>query len=167
MSKVHGIDGIPKEKLIHRNRRIETKKKKNQRMRDCRNGTYNYGSYWVQDETYVREYKQVTIPERKIEKGHYEWKSVPVRDYEGNIERYVSIPSFVIDKIIVIPEHEGKQFKNSYWVPLKSPMLRRSDLRRKKYRKVAARRFRRIDPLADIGNGATYKRYYDIAWEIY
>lgn len=167
MSKVHSIDGIPKQKLIRRNRRIETKKKKNQRMRDCRNGTYNYGSYWIQEETYCRKYEPVLVPERQVEKGHYEYKSVPVKDMKGEILYYISLPEYIVDKVITIPEHMGKQFVNSYWVSLKSPMLRRSDFSKKKYRKIAARRFRRLDPLADVSNGSNYKRYYDLAWEIY
>lgn len=165
MSKVKAVEGIPKSKIIHRNRRIETKKKKNQRIHSCENGEYPYGTYYVKDENISRTYELKDIPEREAKKGHYEINKIPIYNEHNEIVKYKTSIKYIIDEIILVPEHSKKCVTSVKYIPLKVPILKRCSLNKKKYRKIAARRFRR-NPI-DVSNGSNYKKCYDIKWLIF
>ena len=158
MSKVHTTDHTPKSKLFRRNRRIESKKKEKQRREISK---YSYG-YWLGDTECIGVYKTRTVPESKKAIGHYEHIHIP-QIIDGEIQ-YVPRYKFVVDQEIIVPAHTEKYRVSHYYKDRKKPIVKKSRLNKKYWRKLAARQFRYKNK--DFGNGSNYKKDFDIAWMI-
>lgn len=170
MSKVKPVVGVPKSKLLRRNRRTETRNKKAERSNTAKNDPKS--SYYLQTEKLVGERKRVIVPETKKEIYHFEPVDVIVRDPITNKITYrYTKQNKILDGYKTIPEHTAYHRVGHRYEELKSPITRRSDFKslKKYYRKLAARQLRRklkFDEF-DVGGYSKYKRDYDIAWEIY
>lgn len=160
MSKIRydGEFGIPKHKLIRRQRRAETHNKHAQRVNAVKNNaTY---VYWIDDEDRVCEYTTTHVPESVEEKFHYSW-IVPLGCETSKLVK-------ISDGVVLVPAHDRKIRTNVSYVA-KTPILKRSHYGMKSYRKVAARAFRRTTAkniTRTIGK-SEYKRYYDLEYMVF
>lgn len=176
MSKVKCVEGIPKSKLIRRNRRTETRNKKAER----KHKSEYYYCYYMQNARYTNVYNTSIIPEKAVVYLDCELARVPVYN---NITKSLTIKEQLIPvyKTKIIPEHEIR-YRSGREITNIDPILRKVDMKstKKTYRKIASKQLRRklnyidlnkidiedIDAI-NINNGSTYKKDYDIAWNIY
>ena len=163
MSKVKGeIFDLNKTKLRGNLRRVETKKKKNERLRRARANEYGSMRGWcVRDCKYVGEYVLVTIPEHYQETYHFERKEFTIYDENGVPYTY-SVPIKVVDGQKFVPAKTRKKKVHSEYVDIE-PRPIRINTNLKKYRKMAERKMRNT-PIDELYNGGLYKKVFDVAW---
>lgn len=148
--------GIPKSKLIRRNRRAETRCKKAQRI----NAANNHATmYWLDEGEYKHTYRSEWVPETVKENCKYVWYTSPTG--------HVYYKRIVTDTT-TIPAHNRRIRTSSEWVEREKPIIRRSWYNKKSHRVIAAKTFRRAAKRLDytIGRGE-YKRYYDLAYMVF
>lgn len=167
MSKIKDYNDVygRKEKLRHRLRRKESANKKISRLNKAKNGEYSYGcGYYVREEKARGVYRTEVIP------AHTEEKTTLVVDEYTRVEIDENGKPVTVTRreykrkteLVEVPERKVRRCVKMYWDNL-PPVPRRINVRKKWYKKMAARAVRR----ADVGDGSSYKRVYDIAWSIW
>ena len=165
MSKVKGnIFDLNKTKLRGNLRRIETKKKKAERLKKSKSYIYKFQrGYYAKDWKYVGEYKLVEVPETYVDTYHIE--KVLKKEYDNHgTPYYYLVPVRIVDGKKRIPAHTEKVRVNSTYIDIPARPVR-INTGIKKYRKLANRKFRRCTSKDEIYNGGLYKKFYDIDWE--
>lgn len=168
MSKVKGFIDVydRKEKLRHSLRRKESALKKASRMRSANGGAYSYGcGYYVMSERKQAKYKTEVVPAHTEEKRKVFFERVPVYDTEGKVLFFTTRPRYETETVRV-PERKVRKCIHYSWEPI-TPYLRRINIPKKSYKKMAARKVRRESKRIELSDGASYKRMWDIAWEIW
>lgn len=160
MSKVKDIYDVRKEKAIHSLRRFETRKKKQNRIK---NSDKFYNGYYVRKDKRVGIYETVEVPEQKKIIRNYEHKIIRVMNSDGEIEaKYVSIPT-LIEK--VIPAHIYKSRVGSKYIPV--PVVPRRinsySACKKLYKKLTTRKVRHSKVLY---NNNSRKKLEDLMWAL-
>lgn len=166
MSKVKGnIYDLNKTKLRGNLRRVETKRKKAERINKYKKNIYRFcRGYYVVDTKDVNEYTTRIVPEKTVEKYHYEKVNDLVRDYDTGLLYRTFYYKKVIDGTKTITAHTEKVIVgyNTVEVP-ERPVRINTGI--KSIRKIANRKFRRCAPKDELFNGGSYKKYYDVNWE--
>ena len=160
MSKVKTYYGN-KSKAIRRNRRVETKLKKKQRM----NTAYSYfGGYYTVDTKTVKHYEIVDVPEKTESRVTWNPVTIPWPNEDGSVSYRTTYRQEVIEK--TIPAHKERRYVSSEDVDIKPRLYRFDDSSYVKwFKKQASRRFRRLTN--ELYNGSSYKKVYDLAWMAY
>lgn len=166
MSKVKNIDGydVNKTKLKHNLRRVETKRKKRERIKKAEAGVYPWmKGYSVHDEELIREYEKEIVPETTRPVYHIEWIDV-VRYYDGEPER-VKYPKYIKVGEEVVPGHVRRKFKGIKKVPVSKRPIRLYAGKIKYWKNLANRKIRRAnyDEETTFKKG-NYKKFYDLKW---
>lgn len=161
MSKVKINSSNPnvrKSKLRRNLRRIETAKKKKDRIKKYHQNVYPFMTgYYVRDKRYQRSYETVTIPEKIIEDFVIEdWKYVHGYNDEG---RLISVYKRVFK---TIPEHDVRKCVSYDEIDIPERPIR-INTNLKAYRKIAARKLRR-KPIDEIYNRGNYKKACEVKW---
>ena len=87
MSKVKTDLGIRKNKLKRSLRRMESKRKKMERIFMAKEKRYRFMvGYYVRKEKPIGHYEWVTIPERQEWKGHFEKRIKKIENTDGTFE---------------------------------------------------------------------------------
>lgn len=163
MSKVIAVDGIPKQKLFRRNRRIETSNKKKQRKARSK---YAGGYYYHDGEHLVNTYKLVEVPETTKDIYKNKFVDYPVFDENCSVVgRRLEIEKVFV-KTEVIPAHKEKRVVGINWAKTKWAGVRKINTHsiKKTWRKIAAKKFRKSS--VDVSNGSAYKKNFDLWWAI-
>ena len=160
MSKVKNYYGN-KSKAIRRNRRVETKLKKKQRM----NNAYSYfGGYYTVDTKTVKHYEIVDVPERTFSRVKWTPITIPWVDENGSMSTRTSHKMEFVTE--TIPAHKERRCVSSEEVEIEPRLYRCDDSSYIKwFKKQASRRFRRLTN--ELYNGSSYKKVYDLAWFAY
>ena len=89
MSKVKGnIFDLNKTKLRGNLRRIETKKKKHERIKKSQNYIYRFQrGYYAKDWKYISEYELIEVPETYVDTYHIE--KITKKDYDSHPEAWL------------------------------------------------------------------------------
>ena len=163
MSKVKTDLGIRKNKLKRSLRRMESKRKKMERISFAKDRRYRFMvGYYVRDEKAISEYRMVTIPERQEWRGHFETRIEEMINSDGNLS-IVKYPIFVKDKLVTIPEKTVRKRVHVSFEPIPERPIR-INTGMKKYRKMAQRKLRRNHKLT-IFQGSDYKKVAEVYWD--
>ena len=163
MSKVKTDFGIRKNKLKRSLRRMESKRKKQERIFMAKEKRYRFMvGYYVRNEKSIGEYQMVTIPERQEWKGHFETRIEKMVTPDGELS-IVKYPVFVKDELVTIPEKRVKRRIHVSFEPIPDRPVR-INTGMKKYRKMAQRKLRRNHKLTDY-QGSDYKKVAEVYWE--
>lgn len=162
MSKVFAHEFVPKSKLFRRNRRIETRKKKAEKIKMV---DYN-DNYYLDDTQFMVRYKMVEVPEQKVPCSHYEPVYWPVIDDKNNqvysangVPLMYKANRLVEDGFKIIPAHEERRTAELIWKP-KNPILKYCGWRGKTICKKLANK--KVRHLAEAFKGNTYRKLYEI-----
>ena len=165
MSKIHNeFDGIiRKSKFKRMLRRKETEQKKHTRLKNAEKGIYPFmdGGYFVRDSVKVGIKKKITVPASTKKTGYIVREDTPI--HYGDRILWVKTCRFVQTGTETVPEHEKTVKAGSYYRQIKPRAVRMKSIK-KDYRKLASRKIRRTD---DVGDGCTYKKHYDIKWQLW
>ena len=165
MSKIKPVNDVPKAKLIRRNRRTETRNKKAQR----KHKSDYYWCYYIKDSRYNNEYKIEVIPEKEVKTLEYTPIRLPAFDDSGSMCGWKTYNQYYI-KTSIVPEHTIRHRIKHERIDI-DPILKKVDTKsiKKTYRKIAKRQLRRkLNSINnDIANGSSYKKDFDVAWNVY
>ena len=162
MSKVKPEFGFRKDKLKRNLRRLETLKKKKDRINFSKQGRYRFMiGYYVRKEKPIGHYEWVTIPERTEWKGHFEKRIKKIENTDGTFD-YVEFPVYVKDKLVTIPAKTVRKKVNTHYENIPEMPIR-INTGLKKYRKAAQRKVRRNSDIAYKGN--EYRKAAEVYWE--
>lgn len=163
MSKVKTDFGIRKNKLKRSLRRMESKRKKQERIFMAKEKRYRFMvGYYVRKEKPIGHYEWVTIPERTEWKGHFEKRIKKIENMDGTFD-YVEFPVYVKDKLVTIPAKMVWTKVNTHYENIPEMPIR-INTGMKKYRKMAQRKLRRNHKLTDY-QGSDYKKVAEVYWE--
>ena len=163
MSKVKGnIFDLNKTKLRGNLRRIETKKKKHERIKKSQNYIYRFQrGYYAKDWKYISEYELIEVPETYVDTYHIE--KITKKDYDSHGKPYYyDVPVRVVDGQKRIPAHTKKVKTNmtTIDVPVR-PVRINTGI--KKIRKMANRKVRNTSK-TELFNGGSYRKIFDVDW---
>ena len=160
MSKVKDIYDIRKEKAIHSLRRHETRKKKQNRIK---NSDKFYNGYYVRKDKCVGIYETVEVPEQKNIIREYEHKKIRVMNSDGEIEeKWVAIPT-LIEKVIPARRYKSRVGSEYISVPAVPRRISLSTCK-KLYKKLTARKVRHSKVLY---NNNSRKKLEDLMWALW
>jgi hypothetical protein len=161
MSKVKGeIFDLNKTKLRGNLRRIETAKKKKQRLKNVKNNVYPYGKgYYIRNEKEVDTYTTVTIPEHEEDIYHFERRTETIWTDEGSYD--ITVPVKIVTGKKIVPERTVRRRIHTEWIPIPERCIHYR-LKIKDYRKFANRRIRNSK---EVFRNGDYKKAYDIEWQ--
>ena len=164
MSKVKGkIYNINKTKLRHNLRRVETKRKKRERLNNYKNNVYRFmRGYYTKDHEWVGEYETVEVPEQIIDTYHFEWRNELHFDKDGKCYP-IKVPVKIIDGKKTIPAHTKRVHKRTKEIEVPTRPVR-INTNIKKIRKMAERKIRNYNK-DELFQGGSYKKIYDVDWE--
>lgn len=167
MSKVKDFTGHEKEKLRHSLRRKESHQKIDERIKAAKGKAYGFGrGYWIKDEKRETEKIYEVIPAHR-ESVKKVTGYVDHRTYWYDDDGYAHpngsyrLPVYTYETIDV-PESVVLKKKRTVYLQTE-PRLRRICVRKKWYKKMAAKAARKVA----LSNGGSYKKAYDIFWEIW
>lgn len=165
MSKVKIRNEHLARKAVRENRRYETTRKKEERLKKAQNNEYPFLiGYYVIDTRVSYQKKKVVVPEHTETRWVLVEKEIPIHDKSGNTITK-KVPDLV-KKTVVVPQHVTS-YRSGYTEEKIEPRAKRINAHKKRYRKEAARKFRRASKHKEFVNGSNYKRDYDIEWEIW
>ena len=163
MSKVKTDFGIRKNKLKRSLRRMESKKKTQERLQLAKEKCYRFMvGYYVRNEKAIGEYRMITIPERTEWKGHFEKRIKKIENMDGTFD-YVEFPVYVKDKLVTVPAKTVRAKVNTHYEPIPDMPIR-INTGMKKYRKQAQRKLRRNHKLTAF-QGSDYKKVAEVYWD--
>ena len=154
-----------KEALRRSNRRYETRKKKEYRMRRVRNNHRCY--YGIIDSRPIRETVERVQPKRV--EPIYEVECVSIRRWDWETSSYYYEPYNIYHKVgeTIIPERVRRWSRIVGETPIKPYLCKYDDGKYKKwYRNQAARKVRRSRSTEPLQRGG-YKKEYDLWWALY
>lgn len=174
MSKIKDVlFGHMKDKARHSLRRMETKKIKRERIRNCRQGIYPFCvGYYIVNGRYEYVYEEKVIPEHtEMQKAYVGCHPVLIKNWnEETMEWEYEIDKWhpVFHKIpVTVPEKRiRKKVSRIYREFPERP--KRISTGIKEYRKDASRKLRRISAENDIlYNRGLYKKLGEVKWLIW
>ena len=161
-----------KEKLFHKLRRFETRKKKQDRSKKAKNREYStWAGYWIDDTKYVSERKVITVPEQKVmvrKLNHYKdikkvWWNESTLTFETHWLNHCPVYTEVQK---TIPEHEKKVVIRRGYIPAQPKLKRIANKQTKYYRKLVQKKVRR-SPLEELYQHGLFKKvgeYLYMVW---
>ena len=161
MSKVKGefINAHEKSKLRKSLRRKETAHKKIDRIKKAKNNTYKYPcGYAVRDEQRMGSYESVIIPEHMVDVVEYYYE----RLFYPELGYSIMVPRRKIVGQRRVPEKTVKKHTKTYYVDIPERPVR-MNCTKKFYKKESNRRVRRSK---ELFNNGSYKKVYDLWWEL-